>query len=69
MNGYERMHRLSIEARADMLESVAGMDSYQVTRELAFAALSLDENDDGALRWMACLCERRIEDLSLAETY
>jgi hypothetical protein len=63
MNGYETMHRLRIEARADMLESAAGLTVGRVREELAHAARTLDENDDASLRWLACLCERRIDDL------
>jgi hypothetical protein len=64
MNGYEQMHRLGIEARADMLESVAGMDRWRVLSEIGFACAALDVDDAATLRWLACLCERRVDDLS-----
>jgi hypothetical protein len=62
-NGYETMHRLSLKARADMLETVAGYEEQAVEVELAFAVVALDPEDPATLRWLACLCERRVADL------
>jgi hypothetical protein len=59
------MHRLSLDARADMLESAAGLTEARVREELSYAARTLDKNDPDALRWLACLCERRVADLSV----
>jgi hypothetical protein len=63
--GYAKMHRLDIEARADMIETVAGYedDGRKVLRELSFAIGTLDENDPASLRWLACLIERRLVDI------
>ena len=63
MNGYAAAIRLSLTVRADTLETIAGYQSHDVERELAFALRMTDENDPDALRWLAALCERRIEDL------
>lgn len=63
-SGYETMHRLALTAPADMLESVAGYQpGEEMHKELIFATRLLDENDPDSLRWLACLCERRVADL------
>ena len=77
MNGYERPHRLTIEARADYIESVAGMTEDDVVRELDFAlGESLHElrhtehdadEEASSLRWTAVLVERRLVDLGVPE--
>lgn len=65
MNGYATMHRLSIEARADMQETVAGFEDEARTRaELWFALQSADADDGATLRWLACVLERRLDELS-----
>lgn len=63
MNGYTKPVRLALEVEAQMLESVAELDTRGVERELAFATPSLDINNTRTLRWMAALCERRVADL------
>ena len=63
MNGYAKPIRLGLTVRADMLETVAGYQAHDVMRELAFALRMTDENDPDALRWLATLCERRVDDL------
>lgn len=63
MNGYEKPVRLSLTVRADTLETIAGYQAHDVERELAFALRMTDENDQDSLRWLAALCERRINDL------
>lgn len=65
MNGYAKPIRLTLEVRADTLETIAGYEAHDVERELAFALRMTDENDPNALRWLAALCERRIEDLEV----
>jgi hypothetical protein len=65
MNGYTKMHRLDIEARADMIETVAGMegDGWRVKRELLYAMGDADYDDADSLRWLACVIERRLIEL------
>lgn len=67
MNGYAKMHRLDIEARADMIETVAGFedDSWRVRRELHYAIDHMEDSDPDSLRWLACVIERRLLDLSV----
>lgn len=64
MNGYATPCRLTIEARADMLETVAGFDNEARTRaELWFAIQSADADDPATLRWLACVLERRLDEI------
>lgn len=66
-NGYAAMIRLGITARADMLETVAGFQDEPRTRaELWFAIQSADADDPDTLRWLACVLERRLDELVAA---
>ncbi len=60
MNGYEEMHPVGIDVRADMLESVAGLTDAEMEGELAFATNTYDWNDPASMRWLAALTARRI---------
>ena len=64
MNGYERMHPVPVQARADMLESVAGLDDEGMDRELAFGASALDLGDAESCRWLICLLARRVDEVT-----
>lgn len=64
-NGYATMHKLGIEARADMLETVAGFaDGTRTRAELWFATQAADADDPATLRWLACVIERRLDELA-----
>jgi hypothetical protein len=66
-NGYTRLHRLTLEVEAQMLESAAGLTEGRVREELAYAVRTLDKDDPGALQWLAVLCERRVDDIAARE--
>lgn len=63
MDGYAKHHPLTLTVRADMLESVSGLTDNDLHKEIAFGVSTLDVNDPESLRWLACLCERRVFDL------
>ena len=63
MNGYTKHYPIDLTTEAHMLETVAGYSEGDVMRELAFAVLTLDAYDPASLRWLACLCARRVGDL------
>lgn len=64
MNGYARLHPLSMKVRADTLESIAGFeDGERRERELAFAVASVDVDDVDSLRWLAALIDARVLEL------
>lgn len=66
MNGYAECHPVVIEVRADMLESVAGLDEQGMKRELVFARAALDLSDPGSMRWLAALLARKISEVKEA---
>ena len=64
MNGYTKPCRLTIEAPADMLETVAGFQDESRTRaELWFAVQSADADHPETLQWLACVLERRLDEI------
>lgn len=62
-SGYDRPHMLSIWARADMLEILAGKDDAE--RELVFALGAADSDDSDTLRWLAVCIETRLAELEV----
>ncbi len=66
-NGYSEHHALDLTARADMLESVGGYGEGRFLLELRFAATNLDNLDVESCRWLACLLERRVAELTYNE--
>lgn len=61
-NGYAKLHPVPLRVRADMLESVAGLDAAGLDRELSFAVGTLNLSDPGSCRWLVCLLARRVDE-------
>lgn len=62
-DGYAKMHAVDVQARADMLESVAGLDEAGMEREIAFGLAAVDARDAATMRWVVCLLARRVAEL------
>ena len=63
-NGYSTLHRLNIEVRADFLEIVAGFqDGRRTARELRYALDNTNVGNAEDLRWLACIIERRLDEI------
>jgi hypothetical protein len=65
-NGYTEHHPIGLTAEAQMLESAAGYTVARVRRELGYAIQTLERDDPDSLRWLVCLCARRVDDIEAA---
>jgi hypothetical protein len=65
INGYEEMHPVGIEVRADMLETAAGFPNEErVDLELVVAMATIDIKDPTMLRWLATVIAAKLDYLN-----
>lgn len=63
MSGYEKIHSVSISARADTLETIAGFDDDRLSREIG-AAMKLGDEGRESLQWLALLIAESLERMT-----
>lgn len=61
VNPYKKPITLTLAVAAEMQESIAGYDSFDLDKEIGFAVATLDDQDTDQLRWLAALCIDKVE--------